>query len=112
MELTRTNLGDPDVHFSILIRQERNEVTIGRQGGSLLHTTEVCESPKSSIGDWVSPEVICPLEPQNSPTTSAATAAVTENTSFHLILVTNPGRSGGAAGGLTVAAVFSFSCAV
>ena len=67
MKLARTNLRDPDIHWSVPVGQERNEMPVARDGRSLLGTTEIGDGLKFGVLDRVMPEVLSPHNPEPCP---------------------------------------------
>ena len=54
----RTHLRHPDIHGPVPVREERNQVAVRGDGGSLRDDIEVRDRPKSRVGDRVLPEVL------------------------------------------------------
>ena len=67
VELTRSDLCDPDVHVSVPVRQKRYEMTVAGDRSGLLQPIEVCDRLKSCVRDGVSPEVFRFLQPEAYP---------------------------------------------
>jgi hypothetical protein len=65
VELTRSDLRDPDVCVSVPVRQKRHEVAVTGHRSGLLQSIEVRDRLKSCISYWVSPEALCPLQPED-----------------------------------------------
>ena len=64
VELTRTDLRNPNVHRSSLVRQKRHEMAVAGHRSGLLQSRKVRDRLKSCVSDRVSPEVLGPLKPE------------------------------------------------
>src|ERR1700674_199572 len=63
VELSRTNLRNPDVHLSVPVRQKRHEMPVARHRCGLFHSFEIRDCLESRVSDGISPEVLRPLKP-------------------------------------------------
>jgi len=65
VKLTGANLGNPNVHLPVPVRQKRNEMAVAGEGGGLLQSIEIRDRLNSSASNRASPEVIRPLKQEN-----------------------------------------------
>ena len=61
VEVSRTDLCDPNVHLSLLVRQEGHELAVGGDGGGLLRAIEV-HGLELGSRDGTPPEVVFGLQ--------------------------------------------------
>src|ERR1700722_20537730 len=65
VELTRSDLCDTDVYVSVSVRQKLPEMSVTGYSRGLLQSVEVRDRLKSCIRDRVSPEALCPPQPED-----------------------------------------------
>ncbi len=110
VELSRTDLRNPDVHLSVPVRQKRHEMAVAGHRSGLLQSIEVRDRLKSCVSYGVSPEVLRALQARGLRQSPAQPATASSKTNLHLLRKVDRRPRRLAAGGLGDGALFPFSC--